>query len=213
MFSLICNQIHANLLSSLPTNKIEMHQSNTDTEYPALMSGWGRTQLVGILNSGLSEMLASDVFQNCQCAALGSDPGLECIPGGTSERLAEMSVRAPCHWHTLDLHPWAWRAGEYSILLFHFRCLSALPACMYVHAWYQWKPKEGDGPPGCQLPLRCWEANPSPLQEQQALLTTKSLLQSQIPIYCNEVPKTVAKIHINRDDFLGLLTHEKYRSF
>ena len=43
MFSPICNQIHANLLSSFPTNKIGMHQSNTDVEYPALVSGWGRT--------------------------------------------------------------------------------------------------------------------------------------------------------------------------
>lgn len=55
-------------------------------------------------------------------------------------------------------------------------CVS--PACLYVHhmhAWCPWMPEKGVGSPGtrvvdgCELRCRCWNPNPSPLQEKQVL--------------------------------------------
>ena len=54
----------------------------------------------------------------------------------------------------------------------------------HMHAWYPRRPEEGTGSPeigvtdGCELPCRCWESNPSPLQKQQVLLTAEPTLQS-----------------------------------
>lgn len=107
MFSLICNQIHANLLSSFPINKTGMHQSNTEADYPAL-SGWGKTlsqtQSEGTLNSGPSSVWTGDASLNYQCALFDSArPGLDYVLRGPSGSLTEVSAEALFNGCALDL--------------------------------------------------------------------------------------------------------------
>lgn len=107
MFSLICTQIHANLLSSFPINKTGMHQSNTDADYPAL-SGWGetlsQTQSEGTLNSGPSAVWTGDASLNYQCALFDSArPGLDYVLRGPSESLTEVPAEALFNGCALDL--------------------------------------------------------------------------------------------------------------
>lgn len=109
MFSLICTQIHANLLSSFPINKTVMHQSNTDADYPALTSGWGvtlsQTQSEGTLNSGPSAVWTGDASLNYQCALFDSArPGLDYVLRGPSESLTEVPAGALFNGCALDLY-------------------------------------------------------------------------------------------------------------
>lgn len=110
MLSLICTQIHANLLSSFPINKTGMHQSNTDADYPAL-SGWGETlsqthlMSEGTLNSGPSAVWTGDASLNYQCALFDSArPGLDYVLRGPSESLTEVPAKALFNGCALDLY-------------------------------------------------------------------------------------------------------------
>jgi hypothetical protein len=55
------------------------------------------------------------------------------------------------------------------------------PECVYIQ--YMWRPKEGTGSSEMgvtdhyELPCGWWAPNPSPTQEQQALLTVEPLVQ------------------------------------
>lgn len=64
----------------------------------------------------------------------------------------------------------------------YFKHMDVSPACIHVHhklAWCQLRSEEGARYPGTgvtdgyELPNRCWELDPSPLQEQPALLTAE----------------------------------------
>ena len=53
--------------------------------------------------------------------------------------------------------------------------------CAMLHVWRLWRPKEGMGSfgtefiDGYELPGKCWELNPGPLQKQMLLPTKPSL--------------------------------------
>lgn len=61
--------------------------------------------------------------------------------------------------------------------------MAVLPACLSVHAWCLWKPKEGIGSLGtevadsCEWPRRCLEWNAGFLKDQSVLLIYEPSLQ------------------------------------
>lgn len=69
-----------------------------------------------------------------------------------------------------------------SLFYKYFRCMVALPACMFVPCvctWCLWRPEEGIGFPrtgfagSCEASCGFWEFNLGPLEEQLVILITK----------------------------------------
>lgn len=76
----------------------------------------------------------------------------------------------------------------FKVLFYVYECLPARMYLCHVYTWYPWRPLRNVRSPWfgikatCDLPCEYWELSLHPLQEQQALLTTKLFFSS--PYFC-----------------------------